>query len=118
MGLASVHIIGGDTIAKTTGYAEALAVSTASSKLFALRAFNKGADCYLQMFNRATAPVSTTTVPDMCLKLIGDLYTGEEFNDGMLFTTGIYVAASSTADVFTTLGSNDILMQASYRLFP
>jgi hypothetical protein len=114
MSAINVRVRGGESTARTSGYAKVLAVSNNKSRLFSLRVFNKAVtDCYILIFDSAAAPSDLTNLKEV-IKCLGDSYTGEEFGDGLPFDNGIYIYASQSSTALSAIAGSDALIGASY----
>lgn len=100
-------------------------VTTAQSILYGFDGRNTDAstECYVMVFDKATAPVSGTDAPKIVIE-VGAAGTGgagnffyNEVTNGEKFKKGIYILASSTdfnGTTFTALTSNLMFFHVQY----
>lgn len=103
--------------ARTSGFGETLQVSQAKSILHTVYAINKNAaKVYLWIFNSAAGSTSgNPLIPPLTLTA-DDGYVSLDIQYGVPFSSGIYIAASSTLATFTALAANDVSILAGYSL--
>jgi hypothetical protein len=116
--MATVRIQGADTTANTGGYAEVLLVSEYPSRLFSVTGYNKsGSTVYIQIFNSAevVAAGAWSPAPRILIAVPTASHFSVDFTDGRLFSSGIYIAASTSNTDYTAVGGNEVIIDATYR---
>lgn len=116
MGRAAVRIVGAEKRYNSSAAENAEVVIAAPAKLFTATIHNGSAsDQWFQIFD-ATAVPADATVPVLTQKVLAGNTAAFDYTDGIIFTLGIVVTNSSTAQT-KTLGSADCLFCVTYRAF-
>lgn len=109
----TVIIEGANKSIYSSGLTTQLLVKAAPGKLFSAIISNTGPDQYVQVFDRATSPLSGS-VPMFFQVVPAGSTCFVDVSHGLPFVTGICLVNSTTASTYT-LGSSDCLFQASYK---
>ena len=100
---------------KSAAYEEAVLVRTGPGILNGVTVVNKkAAKVYLFVCDALGTPsIGNTLIPPIPISASDGISTFDDVY-GVPFTTGLYVAASSTIGTFTAIGSNDVNMLVDY----
>lgn len=113
----NVKIVGADQTSTSIALTNSMTLASRTDgrlRLYTVTVFNTGPDQYIQIFDAALRPPNGT-VPLVQGKVLADTQISFDFSTGRPFALGICVC-NSTASGSLTLGSNNCLIDVTYRV--